>query len=217
MSICTALNGLCYFNTSGAHENDDGGNDITSQLAADFGPTAATVFTPMVNNGQSYKAQASVTVKLPNEGDMMLAPSGQVAATRFGDASHSFGYKIRLVKPTTSASGALSVDTPLAATVCMPGQKAGFSFDERFMVTHQYVDRSQPDQAQLPSGSSNIMLADLVTGKIVRITTSKAGQYALYPHFRADGWLYFIVRDMNAQKEYVIASDAAIRAEAATP
>ena len=24
------------------------------------------------------------------------------------------------------------------------------------------------------------------------------GQYALYPHFRSDGWLYFLVRDINA-------------------
>ncbi len=56
------------------------------------------------------------------------------------------------------------------------------------------------------------MIADLKTGTSVRITKMKAGQYALYPHFRADGWLYFLVRDMNAQKEYFVASDIALRA-----
>ena len=152
-------------------------------------------------------------MNLPNEGDMMMSPSSKIAATRFGDSQHSFGYKLRFLKPNTSTSP-LTVDTPMAATICMPGQKAGFSFDERFMVTHQYVDRRQPDQAQLPAGSSNIMLADLATGKIVRITTSKAGQFALYPHFRADGWLYFLVRDMRARTEYVVASDVARRIEA---
>ena len=61
------------------------------------------------------------------------------------------------------------------------------------------------------------MLADLQTGKIVRITTVQAGQYALYPHFRADGWLYFLVRDMNTNTESVVASDAALQISAATP
>jgi hypothetical protein len=149
----------------------------------------------------------------PNEGDMMMSPSSKLAATRFGDDQHSYGYKLRFLKPNMATSP-MTVETPMAATICMPGQKAGFSFDERFMVTHQYVDRSQPDQAQLPAGSSNIMLADLATGKIVRITTTKAGQFALYPHFRADGWLYFLVRDMRANQEYIVASDAALRLEA---
>lgn len=217
MSIGTALDGLSYFMTYGAHANDDGGHDITTQLPADFGPTSKTTFIPMVNDGESYRAKPGVTMNLPDEGDMMMSPSSKLAATRFGDERHSFGYKIRFLKTSTSASGQLSVDTPMAATVCMPGQKANFSFDERFMVTHQYVDRSQPDQAQLPAGSSNIMLADLVTGKIVRITNMKAGQYALYPHFRADGWLYFLVRDMSAGTEHIVATDAAIRAEAGSP
>lgn len=216
MSIGTALDGLSYFMTYGSHANDDGGNDITAQLPADFGANAKTALVLMLNDGQSYKAQSGVVMNLPNEGDMMMSPSSKLAATRFGDAQHSFGYKLRFLKPSTAASP-LTVDTPMAATVCMPGQKAGFSFDERFMVTHQYVDRSQPDQADLPAGSSNIMLADLVTGKIVRITTSKAGQFALYPHFRADGWLYFLVRDMRARTEYIVASDAAIRMEAGAP
>ena len=41
-----------------------------------------------------------------------------------------------------------------------------------------------------------------------RITTMKAGQYALYPHFRSDGWIYCLVRDSNSHKEYAVASDA---------
>jgi hypothetical protein len=37
-----------------------------------------------------------------------------------------------------------------------------------------------------------------------------AGQYALYPHFRSDGWFYFLVRDKNTNHEYAVASDAAL-------
>jgi hypothetical protein len=213
MSIGTSLDGLRYFMTYGQHANDDGGNDITTQIGAGFGANAKTMLVPMVNDGQSYRAQPGVVMAFPNEGDMMMSPSSKLAATRFGDDQHSYGYKLRFLKPNM-ATTPMTVDTPMAATICMPGQKAGFSFDERFMVTHQYVDRSQPDQAQLPAGSSNIMLADLATGKIVRITTTKAGQFALYPHFRADGWLYFLVRDMRANQEYIVASDAALRLEA---
>src|SRR5262249_10477208 len=105
----------------------------------------------------------------------------------------------------------LAVQTPLAAEICVPGMKASFSFDERFLVTHQYVDHSEADQANLPLKSANIMIVDLATGNQARITNSKAGVYALYPHFRADGWLYFIVRDMNTRTEYGDATDVALR------
>ena len=36
------------------------------------------------------------------------------------------------------------------------------------------------------------------------------GQYALYPHFRSDGWMYYLVRDREAGREYIAASDAAL-------
>jgi hypothetical protein len=213
-SIGSALEGGRYFVTWGAHTNDDGGHAITTQLPANFGAMAKTTFTPMVNDGQSYLAQAPVVVTLPNEGDMMLSPSSLLAATRFGDATKSKGYRIRFIKSAQQGGDAgLSIQTPLAAEICLPGQKIGFSFDERFVVTHQYVDLSDAEQAAagLAAGSSNIVLVDLATGKQVRLTKSGAGQFALYPHFRADGWLYFIVRDMNTSTESVIASDAAIR------
>ena len=28
----------------------------------------------------------------------------------------------------------------------------------------------------------------------------KPGQYALFPHFRSDGWIYFLVRDKNNEQ-----------------
>lgn len=214
-SIGTALDGSRYLATWGAHENDDGGNIDTAPLPAAFAEDAATTFTPMVNDGQAYRAQPPVSVSHPGEGDMMLSPSTLAASTRFGDGTKQKGYRIRLIKtqPKSTSDGGTTLDitAPVAAEICMPGAKASFSFDERFLVTHQYVDRSEPDQVNLPEGSSNIMLADLSTGRQLRLTSSKANVYALYPHFRADGWLYFIVRDMDANLEYVVASDAALR------
>ena len=43
------------------------------------------------------------------------------------------------------------------------------------------------------------------------------GQFALYPHFRSDGWMYFLVRDLNgAGKETLVATDVALKRTAAS-
>jgi hypothetical protein len=90
------------------------------------------------------------------------------------------------------------------------------------MVLHHYVGpndyadlgfASPQDPAfqdMLAKGTSNIVLVDLTTGGHTRITNMHAGQYALYPHFRSDGWIYFLVRDHVTGKEYAVASDAAL-------
>jgi hypothetical protein len=209
-SIGSALDGLRYFVTVGSHENDDGGHEIDSPLPAQFGNNSTTTFIPMENNGIAYNVGPSVNVKMPREGDAMLSPSSLLVAMRFARSNGQTGYRVRLVK-AQGAGQNLTVQTPLAAEVCVAGSKAGFSFDERFMVTHQYVDHNDPDQANLPIGSSNIVLVDLKTGQKARLTKMAAGRFALFPHFRADGWLYFLVRDMNANTEYVLATDAALR------
>ena len=38
------------------------------------------------------------------------------------------------------------------------------------------------------------------------------GEFALFPHFRSDGWIYFVVRTIG-QKEYFAATDATILRE----
>jgi hypothetical protein len=210
-SIGTALDGNRYFVTFGDHENDDGGNHQTVPLPAAFGPSAKTTFQPMVNDGVAYRANASIDVTMPGEGDVMLSPSTKMLVARFSGGAKQGGYRIHAVDAQTNGSGVLTVQLPLRAQVCMKGAKASFSFDERFIATHQYVDKTEPDQASLPEGSSNIVAADLSTGKKVRLTNMAAGQFALYPHFRADGWMYFLVRDMNLHVEYIAATDAAIR------
>jgi hypothetical protein len=211
-SIGAALDGARYFVTVGEHENDDGGNEIVAPLPAAFTATSRTRFIPMVNDGAAYRAQPAVNVVIPGEGDVMLSPSTKMLVSRFSGGAKQGGYRVHAVDSQV-VSGVTSVQTPLRAQVCMKGGKATFSFDERFLATHQYVDHSEPGQAALPQGSSNIVVADLVTGARVRLTKMAAGQYALYPHFRADGWLYFLVRDMNTHVEYVAATDAAVRME----
>jgi hypothetical protein len=61
-------------------------------------------------------------------------------------------------------------------------------------------------------GASNLYLVDLSNGSARRITHMEAGQYALYPHFRADNWIYFVVRTTDTE-EYFAATDAALVSE----
>ena len=68
-------------------------------------------------------------------------------------------------------------------------------------------------QPYLQQGAANLYLMDLATGIPLRITHMQPGQYALFPHFRSDGWIYAQVRDASAGHEYTVASDAALLAE----
>jgi hypothetical protein len=216
-SIGASLDGVRYFVTTGAHENDDGGNDITHSQFPNFGPNATTTFVPMVNNGLSYRAQTPVSLVIPGEGDLLLSPSSLLAVARFAKGSAQ-GYHVHMVQATQSSpTSPFSIQVPIGAEVCMRGAKPSVSFDERFIAAHQYVDTTDPGNGGLPDGSSNIVLADLKTGKKTRLTTMGANQYALYPHFRADGWIYFLIRDRGTGKESMMASDAAIRITSAIP
>jgi hypothetical protein len=93
------------------------------------------------------------------------------------------------------------------------------------MVYHHYVTAADavdlgftgsddPAFAEyLTKGAANVYLLELATGTRVRITNMQPGQYALFPHFRSDGWIYVQIRDTNAAHEYMVASDAALLAE----
>ncbi|MFT6821804.1 MAG: hypothetical protein ACJATT_005635 [Myxococcota bacterium] len=41
------------------------------------------------------------------------------------------------------------------------------------------------------------------------MTDVSPGEYALFPHFRSDGWIYFVVRN-RTNTEWVAASNAAL-------
>ncbi|MBX3209940.1 MAG: hypothetical protein KF764_33225, partial [Labilithrix sp.] len=73
------------------------------------------------------------------------------------------------------------------------------------------------DPAYLEKGSADIIVIDFITGKKEVVTKMGPGQFALYPHFRSDGWLYFLVVDHETGKYYTVASDWAIRAAEKTP
>jgi hypothetical protein len=184
-----------YFLTLGTHDNDNGGGNIPGA----FGDGAHTTFIPMELDGTAYRPGTAVDKVIAKEGDIMLSPSGRVLASRSSNGNAQIGYSIRFVNATRVGS-TYTIDLPKAASFCTKGGKPAFSFDERFVVFHSYAAQS-----------ADIVLVDLKDMSKRTLTSMPAGKRALYPHFRADGWIYFLIRDANTSKETLAATDAARR------
>jgi len=215
------LGGADYFAINSQFTSDNPDDVVTTDPNAGFAQSAQIKLTPMVFDGQHYVAKTSVSTPSPFEGDSVLSPSTRLVISRFGNEATQLGYVLRKLD-TTQTGGSTTVSTTTIGRYCTQGAKPSISFDERYFVTHHYVtstdwqdlgfaSASDPAfQAMLAKGTSNIILVNLTTGARTRVTTMKAGQYALFPHFRSDGWFYFLVRDQNSGKEYAVASDAAL-------
>ncbi|MDB4963060.1 MAG: putative glycoside hydrolase [Myxococcales bacterium] len=220
------LGGGDYFALDNEFVSDDGGKDPTLQDPdTSFGANAYSSFTPMLFNGTTYVPRTTVNIDTPFEGDTVLSPSAKLSIARVaGPNDRQVGYVLRKVNATFTGT-TYTIAAPEIARYCMSGGKPGFSYDERWIAFHHYVTAddavglgftgpSDPAfQPYLQKGAANLYLMDLATGVPVRITNMQAGQYALFPHFRSDGWIYAQVRDANASHEYTVATDAALLLE----
>ncbi len=219
-----------YWTVDGQFDNDNGGqinsnNPTLTDTSATFSSDAEIDLTPMVHTGTPFVPQAASSALLPREGDVIISPSARLLVSRVSGSNGSqSGFIMRkLIATKTGAS--YSINVPEIARYCLRGGKPAISFDERWMVYHHYVEAN--DWAALgytsatdagfvalrdaqTGGAANIFLLEIATGTVRRITTMQPGQYALYPHFRSDGWIYFIVRDRNRNFEWMTASDAAL-------
>ena len=220
------LNNGDYFAVTSQFTSDFPGGGVTRDPYAGFSANAQMSLIPMMFDGSHFVAKTPAIVASPSEGDIVLSPSTKLSIGRFGADGNQLGYVLHKINATPNAAS-YDVTAPEIARYCMKGGKPAFSFDERFLVYHHYVNpsdyadlgfasSSDPTfQDMLAKGTANVMLLDLVSGQEKRITSMHAGQYALYPHFRSDGWIYFLARDLVTNKEYVIASDAALAAPVA--
>ncbi len=193
----------------------------TAEPSAAFGSNSEITVTPMVFNGTHYIGKPPVAFKAPYEGDTVLSPSARLSISRFGNENAHLGYVLR--KLTMTPSGAsYTVSTEEVGRICVSGAKPALSFDEKWLVTHTFVKPTDWQELgyasatdpkfveHLEKGGANIIVVNLLTGARTRITTMQPGQMALFPHFRSDGWIYFLVRDFNSGKEYAVASDAVL-------
>lgn len=240
---CSALNQTGLYQTVGQRIGDNSISDhfiINGKFASDnpgltssdhdldatFGPDAIATVRVMFalgnDDSSGYTVKQSVELKAPFLGDIMMTRSATVLGARVAGAdSKMLGYQMEQLTSSMTADGYKFALKPVGR-VCMQGNKANFSFDERMLVTHHYLtaedwkgDAQAADYKK--KGAADLWVADFVTGKKQRITHLQPGQFALFPHFRSDGWIYFMVRDANTKKEYIAASDWALRAEEATP
>jgi hypothetical protein len=202
-----------FFIVNNSFESDDG---YGSDAAPSFGEDQKLEFKVMVSLGTEggYRTTQEAKVDAPWEGDSMISPTTQLVASRISGEEKQEGYSIRKVKSTMGANG-YTFEAKQIAKVCIPGGKANFSFDERYLVTHHYLTRADfaSDAEWEPfkeKSTADIFLVDLLTGEKIRVTRMAPNQLALFPHFRSDGWLYFVVKDKNTDKEYYAVSDVII-------
>jgi hypothetical protein len=228
-----AVDGGDYWVVFGSYQSDNGGFGPTLEdPQAAFDTQSSVTLVPMVNQGNGFVAGSGSKTVTPHQGDPVLSPSGGLLVTRTKGAERNDGNVVHadqsgyaLYRVSTSGSGVNeSATLHDVGRVCLQGSKATLSYDERWMVFHHYVveadatalgfaSANDPGFADyLQSGASNLYLVDLRTGTSKRITNMKPGQYALFPHFRSDGWIYFVVRTLG-DSEYFAASDAALVSE----
>jgi hypothetical protein len=190
----------------------------TRDLFLSAGPDAMVRVAVAYSQGSEagYLVKEVGEMPLPFHGDTMASRSLELLGSRIAGETKALGYALTRVKAEKGPAGYRFALEP-AGRICMEGNKANFSFDERFLVTHHYLTREDfaSDLEFAPfkdKGAADLYLADFVTGKKMRITRMSTGQFALFPHFRSDGWLMFEVRDAVQKKVFVVASDAAVQA-----
>jgi hypothetical protein len=207
------------------HANDPG-SQVGEDTSATAGPDSTIqVFTVVAQGNDDEDGYKTLDdhperISLPYKGDTMMTRSGTVISSRFGNAQGvPFGYAIDKLNKQRFGNKYLFTTEPLGK-VCLPGNKANFSFDERFLATHHYTnaaDHGPDDVGYRENGSADIYVADFITKEKKRVTKMGPNQFALFPHFRSDGWLYFLVVDKTTRKYYVAASDWAVKQVDAHP
>ena len=193
------------------------------------GDSAINVYTAIARGNdveEGYEIRgAGFSIPTPYRGDTMMGRSGKLLGSRWSygqgaDGQTPWGYAIEKLDWTIT-NGSYRFNLSPLGNVCIKGNKANFSYDERFLGTHHYNEPSdftaQDDAAYREKGSADIFVVDFVTGKKQKITKMGPGQFALYTHFRSDGWIYFLVVDRNTNKYFAVASDWAVRQAESVP
>jgi hypothetical protein len=226
-SVGTSIYGDDYLAVAGDFASDVGHGAPRRDGEVAWTADSYLDVTTMINDGEGFVFSEPMVVWTPYLADWALSPSGRLVAGRVAgrDAAgepKQAGYEIKFIERVISENGYI-YEVRDAATLCLDGAKGNFSYDERFFTVYHYVapgdyaelgfaSADDPEfREMLDGGTANVFLVDLSTGQQRRVTRMAAGQAALFPHFRSDGWLYFQVHDNASGKRYIVASDAAVR------
>lgn len=220
-----SLQGDDYLVVYGRYSSDDGGHAPTLRdPPANFGAGERISVTALTNTGTTFNTGSTGAVTTPMEADPIISPSSQLLMNRLaGPGGGQTAFVLRRLEVNRNGS-AVTVTAPVIARYCFSGGKGSISFDERWFTYHHYVTDadavemgfSGPDDPGFAPyrtrGAANSYLVDLRTGTRTRITNMQPGQYALFPHFRSDGWIYLVVRTAGQTPEHLVATDAALLA-----
>ncbi len=217
--VGASLDGGDYFVVNSLWSGDPGGSLTDPQVFVD--PASEVTLFRLTNTGTGFVSGGQSSAITPYEGNAVISPTMRLLVGSLADVSgNPIGYALHRIVLTRNATGVVTqVDLPEVARYCFPGGKPAFSLDDRWLVTHHratdadavdlgFTGPSDPGFAAF-RGVSNVYLIDLVTGAETRITNIQPGQQALFPHFRSDGWIYFLART-GGTPEHIVASDAAL-------
>ena len=223
-SIGASLDGSDFVAVTGQFESDGGGG---ATFGGGFSSQNKAHFTGFVNDGTGYRNLFYSEVVTPFQGDYAISPSNELLIARLSGMTDNqqsipLGYKFYNISRQATSATNVQFKIEDIGTACFAGKKGNMSYDERFWVTYApvqasdfadfgFASASDPEFTKLLGTSENVVLFDLLTGKHYRVTRMGKGQFAQFSHFRADGWIIFMVYDQNTGKHYVVASDAAIR------
>ncbi|PIU01179.1 MAG: hypothetical protein COT74_01355 [Bdellovibrionales bacterium CG10_big_fil_rev_8_21_14_0_10_45_34] len=222
-SLGSSSRGSDYYLTTGNFV-PDGPTEPSRESKPSFSSTSVLQVAKVLNLGSGFQIGPARVIKTPFLGDFQISPNGSLLISR--TARFSEGTKVQngyRINQLIEQEGHYELQE--IGSLCYNGSKANFSYDDRFVVYHHYIESqdyaelgfsSESDPALLSliaSNSSNVYLVDLLTGEKRLLTKVKRGQLALFPHFRADGWIYYELIDKETTKSYVIATDAALRLE----
>jgi hypothetical protein len=231
-SVAAGLDSGDYVIAVGGQWSGDAGSGGTSDGIPYYDRWATVELIPVLHTGQRYEPLAATRAVVPYLGDIAMSPStellfGRIAGRDPGGPPAQMGYRFYRVDRLLDADQ-VRFKLHEVGTICLRGNKPTLSFDERFLTTYHYLAAedyaeygfASPKQAEfqalLAAGAANIYLRDLL-GHTHRVTTMGPGQFALFPHFRSDGWLYFQVYDRDRGQRTIVASDAALRLLLAAP
>ena len=213
-----AVRGGDYWAVAGQFVSDSGGGEPGSNFSA----SSRSDLTPMIWNGTNYVPRTEISIATPFEGDTIMSPSAKLLLSRKTFMGQQAGFSVRKLNAVPNGN-TYDVTVPVVAEYCVRGGKPAYSYDERWITYHHWVEAgdwqalgyasaTDPEfVARRQAGTANVFMIDSLTGVSIRVTHMNPGQSALFPHFRSDGWLYFIVKDdATPNHEVVVASDAAL-------
>ncbi len=208
-AVGTSLNKDQYWAVTGDYEEDIGGFRLSHSSKA------AVTLHPYLFDGLKWKIGQGTTFVKPWEIDWIVSPStGLLMSRKEGYQEGSelrLGYRIYKINHQTDP---LTLEA--MGQFCHSGLKGNISFDERFFVTYSYVYENQyaelgfssPDdsdfQALLHQKSSIIYVTDLYHMQTYRLNDPKPNHLFLFPHFRADGWIYFLYQNLDIGRKYLV-------------